>query len=306
MAGGVITTGAHPKTLWPGIHAFWGQKYDEHPKEYLDLYDQLDSEMAYEQVVEITGFGLAPAKPEGSPMEYDYEIQGTVSTFTHIAYALGYICTFEELRDNLYEKVSRNRAWANAFSITQTIENIAAIPYNDAFTGAYYLNGNGQPLCSTANPNATGGSFSNELYPGVDLSEGALEDMSIQAMGLQTDRGLLISIVPMSLHIARQEWYNAHRILKSVQQSGTANNDINALKYTDAYPKGIKLNHYFTNPHAWFTRTNCPQGMIMFWRDRPIFDQDNDYDTKNAKAGTYFRLSVGNGDPRCILGSNGP
>ena len=306
MAGGVITTGSHPKALWPGIHAFWGQKYDEHPKEYLDLYDQLDSEMAYEQDVMVTGFGLAPAKPEGDAMEYDYEIQGVVSTYTHIAYALGYIVTFEELRDNLYEKVSMNRAWGNAFSISQTVENIGAIPYNDAFVGAFYLNGNGQPLCSTVNPNATGGSYQNVLSPGVDLSEASLEDISILSMGLETDRGLMISIIPQTLHIARQEWYNAHRIMKSVLQSGNGNNDINALKATDAYPGGIKLNHYFTNPHAYFTRTNCPHGMQMFWRDRPIFDQDNDYDTKNAKAGTYFRLSVGNTDPRCIIGCNGP
>jgi hypothetical protein len=304
--GGIISTGSHPKALWPGVHAFWGQKYDEHAKEYLDLYDQLDSTMAYEQDGAITGFGLAPAKAEGAAMTYDYETQGVISTYTHIAYALGYIVTYEELKDNLYEKVSMNRAWANAFSITQTVENIAAGVYNDAFTGAVYLNGNGQTLCSSSNPNATGGTFSNVLTPAADLMEASLEDISIQAMGLQTDRGLYISILPQSLHIARQEWFNANRIMKSVLQPGTANNDINVLKATNAFPGGIKMNHYFTNPHAFFVRTNCPNGMQMFWRDRPEFDQDNDFDTKNAKAGTYMRFSVGNTDPRCILGSNGP
>ena len=101
MAGGVITTGAHPKALWPGVHAFWGQVYNEHPTEYTDLYDVMTSDQAYEQDVQITGFGLAPAKPEGDAMSFDSEIQGTVATYTHIAYALGYIVTFEELRDNL-------------------------------------------------------------------------------------------------------------------------------------------------------------------------------------------------------------
>lgn len=305
-AGGVITTGAHPKALWPGVHDWWGQKYDEHPKEYLDLYDQMDSEMAFEQEVQVTGFGLAPAKQEGGPTEYDSEIQGVVSTYTHIAYALGYIVTFEELRDNLYEKVSMNRAWANAFSITQTIENIAAAPYNDAFVGQIYLNANGQPMCSATNPNATGGSFSNALTPGADLMEASLEDICIQSMGFQTDRGLLISILPRSLIVPRQEWFNAHRILKSVLQSGTGNNDINVLKAVNAFPEGIKLNHYLTAPHAYFVRTTSPTGMQMFWRDRPMFDQDNDFSTKNALASTYFRLSVGNTDPRCIIGSNGP
>ena len=136
--------------------------------------------------------------------------------------------------------------------------------------------------------------------------EASLEDICIQAMGLQTDRNLFVSILPQSLHVPRQEWFNANRILKSVLQSGTSNNDINVLKATNAFPKGIKLNHYFTSPHAWFVRTNCRQGMQMFWRDRPFFDQDNDFDTKNAKASTYMRFSAGDSDPRCILASNGP
>jgi len=66
------------------------------------------------------------------------------------------------------------------------------------------------------------------------------------------------------------------------------------------------MNHYFTAPSAWFVRTNIPNGMTMFWREKSEFDQDNDFDTKNAKAATYMRFSVGATDPRGIYGSNGP
>lgn len=306
MPGGVISTGAHPKLLWPGIHAIWGQTYSEYPVEYTDLYEVQTSDQAYEQDVEVTGFGLAPVKPEGAPGTYDSEIQGFVATYTHIAYQLGYIVTFEELRDNLYEVVSRRRAKANAFSIAQTLEQLGAGIYNDAFTGNIFTNADGQSIVSAAHVNATGGTYSNALTPAADLTEASLEDIVIQAMGFLTDRGLSISILPWSLHIAKQEWFNANRILKSVGQSGTANNDPNILRMTNAFPAGIKLNHYFTAPHAWFVRTNCPNGMIMFWRDKPMFDTDNEFDTKNAKAATYFRVSFGQTDPRSILGSNGP
>lgn len=303
---GVINTGSHPKLLWPGIHAIWGQIYNEHAKEYDDLYNELDSDKAYEQDVEVTGFGLAPVKAQGAPTQYDSEIQGIVTTYTHVAYSLGYIVTYEELRDNLYEEVSMRRAKANAFSINQTIENVAAFLYNNAFSTTYYTTADNAALVSTSHVNATGGTYSNALSPAADLSEAALEDLTIQIMGTQNDRGLLINIMPESLHIPRQEYYNANRILKSVLQSNTANNNINVLKAVNAFPKGIKLNHYFTAPHAWFIRTNCPNGMQMFWRDRPMFDQDNDFDTKNAKAATYMRFSVGASDPRGIFGSNGP
>lgn len=303
---GITATSSHPKLLWPGVHETWGQIYAEHAKEYGDLYDELDSEKAYEQDVQVTGFGLAPVKAQGAGVTYDSEVQGIITTYTHIAYALGYIVTFEELRDNLYEEVSMRRAKANAFSMNQTIETIAAFLYNNAFVNTYFTTGDGIALCSTGHLNATGGTYSNALSPAADLAETSLEDLTVQIMGTQTDRGLLINIMPESLHIPRQEWYNANRIMKSVLQSGSASNNINVLKATNAFPKGIKLNHYFTAPHAWFIRTNCPNGMQLFWRDRPQFDQDNDFDTKNAKAASYMRFSVGCTDPRGIFGSNGP
>ena len=303
MPGGVITTGNHPKLLWPGIHDTWGQIYDAYAKEYEDLYDWEDSDKAYEEDVQITGFGLAPVKPQGGQIEFDSEVQGPVTRYQHIAYALGYMVTFEELRDNLYEIVSQRRVKANAFSINQTIENVAAFLYNNAFSSTYFTTGDGVALISTAHTNTTGGTYSNELSPSADLSEAALEDICIQIMGTQTDRGLLISIMQESLHIPRQEWFNANRILKSVLQSDTANNNINVLKATNAFPKGIKLNHFFTSASYWFVRTNCPAGMTAFWRDRPMFDQYNDFGTKNALAATYMRFSVGCTDPRGIFGS---
>lgn len=306
MPAGVINTGSHPKALWPGIHAFWGQVYNSHPQEHLDLYDVMDSDQAYEEDTQITPFGLAPAKAEGAPLSYDSEVQGPTQRYTHIAYALGYKVTFEELRDNLYEIVSRRRVQANAFSINQTVENIAAAVYNDAFTGAVFLSADGVSLINTAHVNTTGGTYSNALSPAADLTEASLEDMGIQIMGATNDRGLRISLMMQSLHIAPNEWYNANRILKSVLQSDTGNNNINVLRATNALPKGIKMCHYFTAPRAWFVRTSCLNGMQMFWRDRPMFDKDNDFDTKNAKASTYMRLSVGNTDPRAIYGSNGP
>jgi hypothetical protein len=303
---GIITTGSHPKLLWPGIHATWGQIYDQHETEYTDLYDVETSDRAYEEDVQVTGFGLASIKPEGVAGTYDSEIQGILTRFTHIAYSLGYIVTYEELADNLYEVVSQRRAKANAFSVAQTVENIGAFLYNNAFVSTYFTTGDSVALCSASHTQATGGTYSNVLTPAADLSEAALEDLSIQIMGATSDRGLLINVMPKSLHVPRQEWYNANRILTSVQQSGTANNDLNVLRTTNAYPGGIKMNHYFTAPHAWFVRTNIPNGMKLFWREQPALKQDNDFDTKNAKALAYMRLSVGCTDPRGIYGVNGP
>ena len=299
----VITTGAHPKALWPGIHAWWGRMYNEHVEEYTDLFEQETSDKSYEEDVEITGFGLAPAKPEGTAIVYDTETQGTVTRYTHVAYALGYIVTYEELRDDLYEAVSKRRAQALAFSMRQTKENIGANVYNRAFNSNYTY-GDGVSLISNAHPTLSGNQ-SNLLTTAADLSEASIEDMVIQIMQTVNNRGLKISNLPQSLHVAPSYWFEANRILKSILQNDTANNAINVLKATNALPKGIKVNHYFTSNTAWFIRTNIPRSMTMFTREAISFDQDNDFDTKNAKAACYERYSFGSTDFRGIYGTPG-
>lgn len=302
---GIITTATHPQLLWPGIRTIWGQSYEQHAPEYTDLYDVETSTRAYEKDVQVTGFGLAPAKAQGAPIQYDGESQGWETVYAHIAYALGYIVTKEEIDDNQYKEVSQRRAKANAFSCNQTIENVCAFLYNNGFNTTYYTTPDGKAIFAADHVGAAGGTFSNLLATPADLSEAALEDMCIQIMNSTEDRGLKISIMPKSLHIPTAEWFNANRILKSVLQSHTQLNAINVLKAVNAFPGGIKVNHYFTDDNAWFVRTNIPNGMKMYWRTKPNLDQDNDFDTKNAKAASYFRMSVGVTDPRGCFGTPG-
>jgi hypothetical protein len=298
----VITTGTHPKALWPGVKAFWGRSYNEHPVEYLDLLDKQTSDKAYEEEVEITGFGLAPVKPQGQQIFYDIEVQGPVSRFTHVAYALGYIVTYEELRDDLYEVVSKRRASQLAFSMRQTKENVLAGIYNLAFSSSS-LGADGQPMVSASHPTLSG-SQSN-LGTAADISEVAIEDLVIQVMQCQNNRGMRISALPMSLHVPPQLWFEANRIYNSVLQNDTANNAINVLRAVGTFPKGIKVNHYFTSATAYFIRTNIPNGLTYFERDGISFDQDNDFDTKNAKAACYERYSGYWADWRGIYANQG-
>ena len=304
---GIITTSSHPKALWPGIKAWWGQMYDEHPEEFCDIFDKDTSTQNYEEDVQLKGFGLVPIKTEGSGVQYDSEVQGFTTRYTHVAYAMGYIVTKEEMDDNLYEVVSKKRAAALAMSFRQTKENIAANVYNRAFN-ATYLGGDGKALCATDHPNSTVGTWANKPTSDADLSEASLEDAVIAVMGTTNDRGLLVSIQPNSLHIARQEVFNAQRILNSSYQVGNSNNDINVIKSGNYIPGGFKVNHYFSSAHAWFLRNTIPGGTGMKYYERHAiaFDQDNDFDTMNAKAKGYERYSFGWSDPRAVFGVNGP
>ena len=299
----VITTGTHPKALWPGIKEWWGRSYSEHPEEYVDLFDKETSDKAYEEEVEITGFGLAPVKNQGTAINYDTESQGSVTRYTHVAYALGYIVTYEELRDDLYEVVSKRRAKQLALSMRQTKENVGANVYNRAFT-AGYTGGDGQTMISSTHPTLSGNQ-SNLLTTPADISEASIEDLTVQIMQAVNNRGLKINLMPQSIHVSPSQWYETNRVLKSVLQSNTAENNVNVLKATNVFPKGIKMNHYFSSATAWFIRTNAPTSLKHYTRDAIMFDQDNDFDTKNAKAACYERYSGYWADWRGLYGTPG-
>ena len=299
----VVSTGNIAKLLWPGLNARWGANYTEFPKEYTDLVDVFSSDMTYEEDQEMTGFGLASIKPQGQPTVYDTMQQGVTTRYTHVAYGLGFIITREAIDDNQYEKVGMARTGSLAFSMRQTKENVVANMYNRAFNSSY-TGGDAATLLSTAHPSLAG-NWANKMATDADLSEAALEDLVILIGQATNSRGLRISLKPKSLHIPVQLQFEAARILKSVQQAGTANNDINALRTMGAFPDGVKVNHYFTDADAFFIRTDAPEGLKLFQRVAAEFAQDKDFDTENLKYKSYERYSVGWSDPRGLYGSQG-
>lgn len=299
---GVISTGNHPKALWPGVYAWFGAKYDEHPVEYTQIFDVKDSTKNYEEMVQSYGFGLMPIKPQGESTKYDSHGQGYTARFVHVAYSLGYIVTREELADNQYAEVSMSRAEELSFSVRQTEENVGANVLNRAF--ATYLGGDGKALCVTDHPLALGGTYSNVLSPAADFSEASLEDLSIQIMSAVNPRGFKISLTPKRLIVPVNLAFEVERVLKSQLQNDTANNAINALRTKGIIPE-IAVNHYLTDTDAFFVKTNAPKGLTWFNREMVEFKQDTDFDTDNAKTKAYRRFSALWGDPRGMYASAG-
>jgi hypothetical protein len=256
----------------------------------------------FEELVQQTGFGLAPVKSEGASTAYDAHQQGYVARGTNVAYSLGYIVTREELADNLYTEVSMRRAGSLAFSMNQTRENVGANIYNRV-VNATYTGGDGVALGSTAHPSVSGNQ-SNILATAADLSEASLEDLTIQIMNATDPKGLKISLRPKCLVVPTALVYDSNRILKSNLRVGTADNDTNALKLVGAIPE-IVVNNYLTDTDQWFIRTNAPDSLCWFDRELPQFTKDEDFDTDNAKAKGYMRFIPFWGDWRGLYSSAG-
>jgi phage major head subunit gpT-like protein len=298
-----ITTGSHPKALWPGVKKFFGDTYAEKEMVCTRVFPEYSSDKKYEEYVEETGFGLAPVKTESASISYDTDAQGYISRLTNVTYGLGAKVSQEAIEDNQYFSVARKKSAKLARSMRQTKENVFANILNRGFNSSF-TGGDGKELLATDHPTLDG-TQSNELAVSADLSEASLEDLLTLVRGMKDSRGLRIQAKGMMLIVPPELEFVATRIVKSTLQSGTANNDTNAMRELGMLPEGIVVWDYLTDADAFFIKTDVPEGLIRQERRALSLEQDNDFDTSNACMKATERYTAGWADWRGIVGSPG-
>lgn len=285
--------------LWPGINKIYGLSYKEHEQMYSRIFSVEGSQQAYEESLLLTGFGLVPEKGVGSGVTYNDPAQGWKHRITNITYGLGFIIASELYEDDLYGQINQYPK-ALARSVRQTIEINAANVLNRAFNDSY-LGGDGKELCATDHLLKGGGSWSNTPLISTDLDETSVEQAYIDIDAWVDDEGLKINAKPKHLCVAVNNVWNAKKIFGSPLTPSDANNSINPAHNLLPWDYWTHL----TDPDAWFLKTDCPNGLVFYWRRKPGFTMDNDFDSENAKYKTIFRMSVGWNDPRGVYASPG-
>jgi hypothetical protein len=142
----------------------------------------------------------------------------------------------------------------------------------------------------------------------ADLNEASLEDAFIDISTFTDDRGLIISVQPDKLVVPPQLVFVADRILQSDLRSGTADNDVNAIKNTGVLPGGYVVNHYLNDPDAFFILTSVNEmgdGLKMFQRSPMENSMEPDFSTGNIRYKARERYSFGFSDWRGVYGSQG-
>lgn len=305
---GVITTGSFAKALWPGVNKWFGDAYADWSEEFSQIFMQGSSDKAFEEDVAVSGFGLAAVKAQGSTIEYDDAEQSYISRYNHYVYGKGFVITREMYEDDQYGVIGSrgSRGLARAARITKEV--VHANVLNRAFNSSYTMGtqSDAKELCATDHPGGPyGAAYQNELTTAADLSEASLEDL-ITLIGQAKDmRGLQMMLQAKRLIVPVGEQFNAMRILETELRSGSADNDINAIRQGKYIANGALVAHYLTDTDAWFVTTDCPDGLKTFNRRAMEFAMDNDFDTENAKYKVTERYSAGWSDPRGIFGSPG-
>jgi hypothetical protein len=294
------------KELLPGLNALFGLEYSRYGEEHKEIYETETSERSFEEETKLSGFSAAPVKNEGSAIAYDNAQEAWTARYNHETIALGFSLTEEAIEDNLYDSLSARytKALARAMSYTKQVK--AANVLNNGFnsTGAYD-GGDGEPLFSASHPLVGGGSNSNIPAVAADLNETSLENAVIQIAAWTDERGLLIAAKPRKLVVPPQLQFVATRLLETELRVGTNDNDINALKSNGSIPEGYTINHFLTDPNAWFLTTDVPNGMKHFVRTPMSTGMDGDFDTGNVRYKARERYSFGWSDPLGMYGSQG-
>jgi hypothetical protein len=291
------------KELEPGLNALFGMEYDNYTEEHKEIYSIESSDRAFEEEVMEAGFGVAPVKTEGAGVAYDQAQEVYTARYTHETIALAFALTEEAVEDNLYASLSARYTKALARSMAQTKQIKAAAVLNGAFDTS--IGGDGKPLCATDHPTLSGPDLRNELSVASDLNETALEQALIDIADFTDERGLKIAVQGLKLIIPKELMFTADRILKSTLRVGTGDNDINAIRNMGMVPQGYTVNHFLTDPDAYFIKTDAPNGMKMFQRVTMKTGFEGDFDTGNVKYKARERYVFGFSDVRGIFGSPG-
>ena len=298
-----ISRGQLVKELEPGLNALFGLEYKNYDNEHAEIFDIESSERAFEEEVMLSGFGNAQVKAEGQGVSFDDAQETFTARYTNETIALAFAITEEAIEDNLYDRLASRYTKALARSMASTKQIKGAAVLNNGFDNTY-AGGDGVALLSDAHPTLSG-TFRNELATAADLNETSLEQSLIDISAFTDERGLKIAARGMKMIIPPQLQFTADRLMKSEGRVGTADNDINAIKNMGMISQGYTVNHYLTDPDAFFIKTDVPNGLKHFNRSPIKTTMEGDFDTGNVRYKARERYVFGFSDPRGIFGSPG-
>jgi hypothetical protein len=204
--------------------------------------------------------------------------------------------------DDQYNVMKKKPA-ALARSARRTIEYFAAAVLNNAFV-LTQLGGDGEPLCSVGHPcavGAGGSSQSNASANGIVLSEANLKTALLAMRGQKDDKDMKIQVRATHLIVPPALEHAAKVLLQTQLLPGSANNDVNTLKGELT----LVVYDWLTSADAWFLMDKNQAELNFFWRVRPEFKQDENFDTDAALFKARMRFSCGFSDWRGIWGSLG-
>lgn len=290
--------------LEPGLRKIFFETYTEVPAQFEKVMNVDKSTKAKETDWGMGAFGdWTQRASELSPVDYKKLSPGLERTYVHDAFTQGFMISREMYDDDQYRQMNKMPA-AMARSGRAKVEKDAMKPLLGGFTTAIY---DAQPLFAAAHPLLDSAKVGNNLVIGP-LNGDNLK-RAIQAMHETLDEaGNLAQFKPTRLIVPPALLDTAIRVTQSDRVAGSDLNDTN--KYLNGYGLEIVPLDYISaaaggSDTHWFLQDGSRHELNFFWRVRPEFKWEEDFDTFVAKYRGYMRYSMGVSDWRGLVGSTG-
>lgn len=272
------------------------------------------------------GFGLPQERQILEDIDYDVPVFGSKLTVTPIEYGRGFRVAREVIRD-LADAGPHDGA--NAARLTSYADYTKRLKRKgwervDLECALKLINGTSTAARYAGRPEGTNGTTPTALFATnhTNLDNPPLTQSNLttaaafNAANLMTaitaldtqrdDRGDFIStsstynvIVPPNLR------WKAIEIVNTMNEVGTANNTVNALKYADITLKTVEVKTLDrangSTYTGWFVQ-NDAHTMHWKWREKPTFDKNVDFDARAVKYAMFMAGAHFHDDWRSIVG----
>ena len=296
------------KLLYPGLRKIFFETYSELPEQFTKIYNVQTSNSATETDYGLGAFGdWEERSGELDTVAYAKISEGGEVTYTHKAFTKGFMISRELNDDEKYGQMKK-MAKALARAGRAKVEKDAIQVLTKGFqgqSGAFKGRDEKELFHNAHNLVDSEKTCSNILKE--ELSEQSLKK-AIQMMASQLDEaGNLIQMKATKLIVPPALEDTALRLLHSTQLPGTNHNDTN--EYLKDRLSVVVMDYLATtaggNDKYWFLQDGNRHELNFFWRIKPEFKHEEDFDTFVAKYRGYMRYSYGFSDWRGMVGSTG-
>ena len=279
-------------------------EYAQDPELFKTLFNMLSSSKAYEDAFRMSGLGTFVAKAEGTAISYSDPVQGPRRRTVHTTYALGFRVTMEAEADAQYDVIDRMPGDL-AESAKNHRETLAWGALEDTFDGTTYTGLDGLSLVSTVHTTLRPevGTLSNEISPGVALSETGLEAAMQRMLDTQDENGRQIgtSIKAKWLVTGTSLTYLAQKLLKTEKKFDSADHNVSIVATSQSGIQDL-ASPQIADANDWWLVAN-KHGLNWYDRERLTTDSGRDNNSKDRFFDAFYRASIMFTDWRGLIGS---
>lgn len=297
--------------LEPGLRKVFFETYDEIPEQFPKIFNVNTSNSAFETDYGMGAFGdWVERTSEVDNVAYAKINETGEVHYVHTAFTKGFMIGRELYDDEKYGQMKK-MAKALARAGRAKVEKDAIQVLTKGFdNGTYDFKGRDNlPLFHKAHTLVDSSETCSNIVDGnKPLTEESLKE-AMKMMRSQLDEaGNLIQMKATKLIIPPALEDTARRLLHSSQLPGNNHNDTN--EYLSKSGIEIVVMDYLGetaggSDKMWFLQDGSRHELNFFWRVKPEFKSEDDFDTFVAKYRGYMRYSYGFSDWRGMVGSKG-